>query len=442
MKEEQMLTNEQAMKYARQLIPGGVNSPLRNFNEAGGNPICVKEAKGAYVYDVEGKRYTDFLLGFGPNILGHTPECVIKQLGLQIGRGSVYAATNVLEIKLAEIVLDSTPCMDQVRFVCSGTEAVMSAVRLAKGYTQREMILKFDGSYHGHCDSVLGQPLHTIDSRNPLKGIDRHVHENTIMVQYNDLEETKKAFIEHGRQIACVLVEPYACNMGLVKPKDGFLRGLRELCDQHQSILIFDEVITGFRMTYGSVYRDFNVEPDLITFGKVIGGGTPIGAYAGKKDIMRLICDEEQGVYQSGTFAGNAFSMAAGIAVLTELKKGDTYAYLEELGQQLEKLITEQFSNNKIPFLFHRKGSVFSFLFSRDCSAVQNFIDVEAQDTQFFTEVYQIMLERGFLLPPSADEVLHLCSEHTHADIEEFAFTLVETIKLIEKERSTVKKAI
>lgn len=428
-------TNKETFEYAKKYIPGGVNSPLRGFNDVGGKPICVKSAKGAYIYDVEDKKYVDFLLGFGPVILGHAPENVINSVNEQIKKGSVYAATNVLEIELAKLIVESTPCVEKVRFVCSGTEAVMSAVRLAKGYTGREMVLKFDGSYHGHCDSVLGQPIDTLDNRTPVKGIDKGINQNTIVVQYNDLAATTKAFEKYGEEIACILVEPYACNMGLVKPKVEFIQGLKKLCEQYNALLIFDEVITGFRMTYGSVYRDFLVEPDLITFGKVIGGGAPIGAYAGKEHIMKLVYDEEQGVYQSGTFAGNALSMAAGIAVVSELKKGEVYKELEEKGEFLETLVTKAFRDNDIPYLFNRKGAVFSFLLNKECNEINSFLDVKEQDFDLFAKVFEKMLEKGFLLAPSADEVMHLCTSHTKEDITNFVTSFVDAIKLISKER-------
>ncbi len=427
--------NQEKFKIARKIIPGGVNSPLRGFCEVGGTPICVQGGKGAYVYDVENKAYVDFLLGFGPVILGHAPKCVIKNVNEQIEKGSVYAATNVLEIKLARMIIDSTPCIDKVRFVCSGTEAVMSAVRLAKGYTNREMILKYSGSYHGHADSVLGQSSDNIDNRNSLKGVDSAINQNTIVVQYNDLEQTKNAFKKYPDKIACILIEPYACNMGLIKPSKEFIEGLRELCNEYGALLIFDEVITGFRMKFGSVYRDFGVVPDLITFGKVIGGGAPIGAYVGKEHIMSLISAEEQGVYQSGTFAGNALSMASGIAVISELAKGEAYKILEEKGQLLESLILNAFKENNIPYVFSRYESVFSITLCEDGRSVNNYLDVSSQDFEKFSKIHQIMLERGFLLPPAADEVMHLCTEHSEKNIVDFVDNLIEAIITVRGEK-------
>lgn len=412
----------EALKY----IPGGINSPLRAFNEVDSNPICVSKAKGAYIYDVTGKRYIDFLLGFGPVILGHAPEAVIQQISEQIMQGSVYAATNIHEIELAKLIIESTKGLEQVRFVCSGTEAVMSAVRLAKGYTGREKILKFDGSYHGHADSVLGVRVEEgQETRLPIKGIDRAIHNNTFIVQYNDIDAVKKVFETYGTEIACILVEPYACNMGLVEPMPGFLETLKDMCDMYGSQLIFDEVITGFRMTYGSVWEELGVEPDLITFGKVIGGGLPIGAYAGKREIMKLVIDEEQGVYQSGTFAGNALSMVGGIAVLMKLRKTQTYQILEDLEKYLEESLTKKFLINSIPYVLQRKGSVFSLITCDIKHPIRNYDDVLTQDFSIFAKLHKSMLEKGFLLPPAADEVMHLSLAHTKQDIDEFCDALI-----------------
>lgn len=421
------MTNAQLFAQAKEMMPGGVNSPLRGFAEVYSEPICIKRGSGAYVYDVENNRYTDFLLGFGPAILGHAPAEVEAALMKQASKGSVYASTNLHEIELASYILSSTPYIEKVRFVCSGTEAVMSAVRLAKGATGREKILKFYGSYHGHADAVLGTDQ-TDDNRYPIKGVDKSIHANTLLAHYNDLSYVEKLFSIHGMEIACVLIEPYACNMGLIKPVDGFIQGLRQLCDRYGALLVFDEVITGFRMAFGSVYKDFQVEPDLLVFGKVIGGGTPIGAYAGKNAIMQLVSQEEQGVYQSGTFAGNALSMAAGVATLQALSDPLVYDELEQKGAYLENQIMEGFKRNRIPYRFIRKGSVFSFSFCKDGRSIKNYADIEMQDFSIFARVHASMLKKGFLLPPAADEVLHLCTKHTHDDITQFADQIVLSI--------------
>jgi glutamate-1-semialdehyde 2,1-aminomutase len=421
-------TNMDYYKESLEHIPGGVNSPFRGFVEIGGDPICVSHGKGQYVYDVEGNEYVDFLLGFGPAILGHSPKGVIENVLSRIQNGSVFGATNALEIQFASMVKESTPSMDKVRFVCSGTEAVMSAVRLAKGYTSREKILKFDGSYHGHSDVTLGQDIRAKDERNTIKGIDRGINENTIVVPYNDIPALQKTFKEFGDQIACCIIEPYACSIGLVKAQVEFVREIRRLCDHYHALFIFDEVMVGFRVFYGSIAKAFGIEPDLITYGKVLGGGTPIGAYAGKNQFMELVNDREQGVFQAGTFAGNALTMAAGIATLTELSKPGTYEELERKGQLLEDRIVEEFKKYEIPYVFERAVSIFSITFVEDGRKIMNYDDMATQNFELFEDYHKAMLKKGFLLPPGPDEVMHLCMEHTDQDISSFAEHAAKTI--------------
>jgi glutamate-1-semialdehyde 2,1-aminomutase len=410
-------------------IPGGVNSPFRGFVEIGGDPICVSHGKGQYVYDVEGNKYIDFLLGFGPAILGHNPSAVIENITNRIQNGGVFGATNTLEIEFARMVKDSTPYIDKVRFVCSGTEAVMSSIRLAKGYTGREKVLKFDGSYHGHADVTLGQDIRASDERNTIKGIDKGINENTIVVPYNDIPALQKAFTEFGDQIACCIIEPYACSIGLVKADVEFVREIRRLCDHNKALFIFDEVMVGFRVFYGSIAKAFGIEPDLITYGKVIGGGTPIGVYAGKNQFMELVNDREQGVFQAGTFAGNALTMAAGIATLTELSKSGVYEELERKGQLLENHMDEEFKKYDIPYVFERAVSIFSITFVEDGRKIYNYEDMASQNFDLFEDYHKAMLKKGFLLPPGPDEVMHLCVEHTDENIISFAHHAAKTIR-------------
>lgn len=410
------------------MIPGGVNSPFRSFVEIGGDPICISHGKGQFVYDVEGNQYVDFLLGYGPAILGHTPQCIIDHISSRIQNGSVFGATNTLEIEFAKMVLDSTPYIDKVRFVCSGTEAVMSAIRLAKGYTKREKVLKFDGGYHGHSDVALGQDIRAKDARNTIKGIDKGVNENTIVVPFNDIEAVRQAFSVFGNEIACCIIEPYACSIGLVKADIEFVREIRKLCDQYQSLFIFDEVLVGFRVFYGSIARVFGIEPDLITYGKVIGGGTPIGVYGGKNRFMELVNDREQGVFQAGTFAGNALSMAAGVATLKELSKPDTYEELERKGQLLETHILHEFRKYDIPYVFERARSIFSITFVEDGRKIKNYTDMASQNFELFEQYHKIMLRKGYFFAPGPDEVMHLCLEHTDEDIVTFASDAAKTI--------------
>lgn len=423
-----MDNNYRYIEEAKKYITDGVNSPLRGFGDVDSAQICIDYAEGEFVYDVNKKRYIDFLLGFGPNILGHAPEEIVVAVSEQIQKGTVYAVTNTWEIELAKLIVDSTPCIEQIRMVNSGTEAVMSAVRLAKGYTGREKILKFDGSYHGHADSVLGVGNTGSEERYPLKGLDKSIQDNTIVARYNDLNDVKSKFKKEGNEIACIIIEPYACNMGLVMPDLDFLKGLRTLCDLYNTLLIFDEVMVGFRMTYGSVCNELGVTPDIITFGKVIGGGLPIGAYGAKEEIMRLVKNEEQSVYQSGTFAGNALSMIAGVAMLNQLKDGKVYAQLEDLGSFLERRVREEFKKKNIQYLFVRKHSIFSLFLVEDRKVIKSYNDVATQDFELFGRIHLLMLEEGFLLPPSADEVMHLCVKHTKEELDRFAIALSRSI--------------
>jgi glutamate-1-semialdehyde 2,1-aminomutase len=413
------------------LIPGAVNSPLRGFKKVGGAPICVKGAQGARVVDVDGNEYIDFLGGFGPVILGHSDPGINAAVVEQLPQGTVYALTNAFEYDLAEMIIASSPCLERVRFTCSGTEAVMSAVRLAKGFTGRNLILKFEGSYHGHADTLLSDGR--LKDLGKADGIDPALHAHTLMARYNDLASVGALCAAHGKEIAAILVEPFACNMGLVPPAPGFLAGLRRLADETGALLIFDEVITGFRMTYGSVSTMVGVRPDLVTFGKIIGGGMPIGAYGGRADVM-LHLDAEDGVLQCGTFAGNALSMVAGIAVLKRLRDGDVYERLERLGQRLEVRLVSALAEADIPYRFVRQGSVFTLFFVEDGRWPRDHDDVATQNEVLFSRYHQAMLDKGFVLAPSADEVSVLMSAHTEADVDLFADTIVATLARLRKE--------
>ena len=419
-----------------ELIPCGVNSPFRGFVEIGGDPICISHGRGQYVYDVEGKQYTDFLLGFGPIILGHTPPGVVENISNCVQNGSVFGATNTLEIEFARMVKASSPSIDKLRFVCSGTEAVMSAIRLAKGYTGREKVLKFEGAYHGHSDVALGQDIRSQDDRYAIKGIDKGVNENTLVVEYNNIHALRKAFEEFGSQIACCIIEPYACSIGLVKADVNFVREIRALCDKYNALFIFDEVMVGFRVYYGSIARVFGIEPDLITYGKVVGGGTPIGVYGGKDKFMELAKDPHQGVFQAGTFAGNAITMAAGIATLKRLSQAGTYEDLELRGMVLEEAISNAFKLHHIPYVFERACSIFSITFVEDGRKIKNYNDMSTQNFELFEKYHKVMTKKGFLLPPGPDEVMHLSVEHTDDDVISFAKNAAQTIADLRKEAS------
>lgn len=410
-------------------LPRGVSSPIRTFQEVESCPIVVAAAQGARMRDVDGNEYVDLVCALGPLILGHGASAVTEAIVRQLDAGTVYATPAAVEYQLAERIIDSTSCLEQIRFVCSGTEAVMTAVRLARAATGREQIVKFRGSYHGHADALMGKKRALDGDAGALRraGVDPHVEASTILLDYNDVDGVKEAFHAAGAEIATVVVEPYACNMGLVLPQPGFLEALRSCCDQAGALLIFDEVVTGFRFCYGSVSNILGVEPDLITFGKIIGGGTPIGAYAGKRRHMRLL-EGAQGVFQGGTFAGNPLSMAAGVATLEQLLAPGFYERLEELGGLVEREVTAGFASRGIPYGLVRKGSVGSFVLIPGGPPPRDHADAQRQDAALFGRFHLEMMLKGFLLAPAVDEPFFLSSAHTEDNARAFAAAAVEVL--------------
>lgn len=409
--------SENLFKEAQKLIPGGVNSPVRACNSVGGQPIFMEKGNQAKIYDVDGNQYIDYVLSWGPLILGHRPDCVIDALKKVLEIGTSFGAPTELETKLARLVIDMVPSMEMIRMVNSGTEATMSAIRLARGYTERDMIIKFDGCYHGHADTLLveaGSGVATLGIPGS-PGVPAAVVSNTISLKFNDIQGFVKFMEEKGDRVAAVIVEPVAGNMGMVPPVDGFLETLREYTLKSGTVLIFDEVMTGFRVAKGSAQGLFGITPDLTCFGKVIGGGLPVGAYGGKKEIMNNIAPVGK-VYQAGTLSGNPLAMAAGIATLTELQKKGVYEALESKTQKLMTGLQSAADNAKIPFKTNHIGSMAGFFFTGE--TVYNFDDARKSDLDRFAKFYRLMLEKGVYFAPSQFEACFVSYAHSDQDID------------------------
>ncbi|HOK06879.1 MAG TPA: glutamate-1-semialdehyde 2,1-aminomutase [Syntrophales bacterium] len=408
--------SERLFSEAKNLIPGGVNSPVRAFGAVGGNPVFIAGGRGSRIYDVDGREYVDYILSWGPLILGHGHPAVQGALTEQVSRGVTFGAPTALEVDLARLVLDAFPAMDKVRFVNSGTEAVMTALRLARAYTKRDVIVKFEGCYHGHGDSLLAKAGSGIATYGipGSPGVPAPLAALTITVPYNDLGACEAFLKARGEEVAAVIVEPVAGNMGVVPPAKGFLQGLRELCTRHGIVLIFDEVITGFRLTYGGYQGLVGVEPDLTCLGKIIGGGLPVGAFGGKEKIMDLLAPTGP-VYQAGTLSGNPLAMAAGIATLSVLK--DNAPFYEVLDRAAFSLCTDieaVFAETGVPVVINRVGSMFTPFFTS--GRVNDYGDAARSDTAAFARLFKRLLERGVMAPPSQFEAWFLSFAHTAED--------------------------
>jgi len=403
---------------AKETIPGGVNSPVRAFGSVGGEPLFIVRADGAWITDADGKAYLDFVGSWGPMILGHNQEGIRKAVYEALRLGTSFGAPTTGEIELAELVVELVPSVDVVRLVNSGTEATMSAVRLARAATGRPKMIKFRGGYHGHADAFLveaGSGAATLGVPSS-PGVTPGAAQDTLVADYNDLDSVRAQFDANPGEIACIIVEPVAGNMGCVPPAEGFLEGLRALCTKEDAILIFDEVMTGFRVALGGAQERYGVSPDLTTLGKVIGGGLPVGAYGGREDLMRQIAPDGP-VYQAGTLSGNPLATAAGTAALTYLKENPSvFETLEERGAQLEDAVLAMISEKGYPLHWTRVGSMASLFFTPD--PVSDWHTAASSDREAFTKFFWGMLERGFYLAPSPFEALFLSSAHTAADIE------------------------
>jgi len=403
---------------AQQSIPGGVNSPVRAFKSVGGTPVFIKSAKGAYLYDEDGNSYIDYINSWGPMILGHAHAPVVKAVQSQLELSLSYGAPTLLEIEMAELIKKMVPNIDLVRMVNSGTEACMSALRLARGYTKKNKLIKFSGCYHGHADSFLvsaGSGLATLDIQ-AVPGITASTANDTLIAAYNDLDAVKKLVNENPDTIAAIIVEPVAGNMGCIPPAAGFLQGLREICTAENILLIFDEVMTGFRLTAGGVQQLYGIEADLVTFGKIIGGGLPVGAYGGRFEIMQHIAPLGK-VYQAGTLSGNPLAMRAGYTLLKELYDNPSiYEELETKTAKLEKGLQDVFDEASIPVCINRVGSMISVHFSE--APVIDFATAAAAKNDIFNAYFHFCLDNGIYLPPSAFETWFVSAAVSDADIE------------------------
>ncbi len=414
--EKQPSRSQRAFERARRVLVGGVNSPVRAFGAVGGMPIIVDRAQGAQVWDLDGNAYTDFICSWGALILGHAHPEIAAALADQAARGTSYGMTTELEIELAEILQNALPSIERIRFVSSGTEATMSAVRLARAATGRNLIVKFEGGYHGHGDSFLaraGSGLATLGiAASP--GVPQALAELTLDAPYNDLAAVERLFERHGGDIAAVIVEPIAANMGVVPPADGFLSGLRELTRRHGALLIFDEVITGFRLCFGGAQNLFGIEPDLTTLGKIIGGGLPVAAYGGRRDLMEQVAPVGP-VYQAGTLSGNPLAMRAGIETLKRLAVHGFYDSLDRKAKILADAMGQALSDAGIAGLVARAGSLLTLFFT--ASPVENYAAAKKSDTRRFASFFNEMLRRKILLPPSQFEALFVSAAHTEDDM-------------------------
>lgn len=411
------MKNRELFEKARSLMPGGVSSPVRAFKAVGGDPIIVSRAKGSRLWDVEGKEYIDFLMSWGPLILGHAHPKVVEAVKEQAKNGLSYGLTNPYEIELAELVASCMPSVEMVRFVSSGTEATMSAIRLARGYTGKKYVVKFEGCYHGHGDALLvsaGSGVATLGIPG-TPGVPEEVARLTLVIPYNNTEALEEVFKRYGEDIACVIVEPVAGNMGVVLPKPGFLEAISGLTRRYGALFICDEVITNFRLSKGGAQEVFNVEPDITCMGKILGGGMPLGAYGGRREIMEKVAPEGP-IYQAGTLSGNPLSMVAGIATIRELLSVNPYQELERLTRKLTDGISKILSDKGIAHRINQIASMFTvFFIDRE---VYDYESAKSSNTELFGRFFRALLKEGVLIPPSQFEAWFLSTAHQEEDID------------------------
>ncbi|MDI6691696.1 MAG: glutamate-1-semialdehyde 2,1-aminomutase [Anaerosomatales bacterium] len=422
--------SHELLERARRVIPGGVNSPVRAFKSVGGEPVFYERAKGCRVWDADGNEFIDFVASWGPMILGHAPDAVLDAVREQLERGTSYGAPCEAEVLMAEAVVEAVPSIEMVRMVSSGTEATMSAIRLARGYTGREKFVKFDGCYHGHSDALLvaaGSGLLTLGIPS-TPGVTQGAAADTIVLPYNDIEAVREAFAAQGEQIAAVIVEPVAGNMGVVPPEPGFLEGLRAVCDEYGALLIFDEVITGFRVALGGAQERYGVMPDLTTLGKIIGGGFPVGAFGGKREIMERLAPVGP-VYQAGTLSGNPVAMVAGLALIEALKQPGVYDELERLGARLEAGLRAAVEDAGVEACLTRVGSMACMFFTGE--RVRDWATAATSDTERYARYFRGMLERGIMLAPSQFEATFVGLAHTDADVDAMTSAAAEVLKAL-----------
>jgi glutamate-1-semialdehyde 2,1-aminomutase len=417
---------------AKNILVGGVNSPVRAFRAVGGTPLVIDRAEGSRLWDVDGREYIDYVCSWGAQILGHAHPDVVGAIADQARRGTSYGMTSPLEIELGELIARALPSIERIRFVSSGTEATMSAVRVARGFTHRDLILKFEGGYHGHADSFLveaGSGLATLGiSASP--GVPAALANLTLNAPYNDLSAVERLFQQHTGKIAAVIVEPVAANMGVVPPEAGFLAGLREITKRDRSLLIFDEVITGFRIAYGGAQNLFRIQPDLSVFGKIIGGGLPVAAYGGRRDIMELIAPLGP-VYQAGTLSGNPLAMRAGLATLPKLQVSGFYDALNLKAQRLADGLRAALNESGVAGRVALAGSLLTLFFASE--PVRDYAAAKKTDTSRFAAFFNEMLGRGIFFPPSQFEALFVSSAHLDQDIDRTIAAARESLQIIGK---------
>ncbi|MCE5324767.1 glutamate-1-semialdehyde 2,1-aminomutase [bacterium] len=415
---------------AKQLMPGGVNSPVRAFGSVGGQPIFIKRGKGCRVFDEDGNSYIDYVCSWGPLILGHAYPSVVDAIRQTAQDGTTFGAPTAMEVKMAEMIVDAVPSIEMVRLVSSGTEAVMSAIRLARGYTGRDKIIKFEGGYHGHADYMLakaGSGVATFTLPD-CAGVPVSAASDTIVMPYNDMDAVANAVNSMKDQIACIIVEPVAGNMGVVTPKQGFLNGLREICSANGILLIFDEVITGFRVSYGGAQELFGVTPDITTLGKIIGGGLPVGAYGGKREIMEQVAPVGP-VYQAGTLSGNPIAVSAGIATMEALKHNGFYDDLNQKSDRLKYGIEKAAADAGIRVKINSVGSMMTVFFTDEL--VCDYASAKKSNTQAYARFFHAMLERGVYMAPSQFEAAFLSAAHGFDEIEYTIKAASEAFRLI-----------
>ncbi|MFW5736507.1 MAG: glutamate-1-semialdehyde 2,1-aminomutase [Halanaerobium sp.] len=422
-----------AFKNAQKVIPGGVNSPARAFSAVDIDPIFIEKGDGAYLYDVDGNQYLDYVNSWGPMILGYNPSRVIKKLKKQLKNGTSFGAPTEIETEIAELIVDFYPAVDKVRMVNSGTEATMSAVRLARGYTGRNKIIKLEGCYHGHGNSLLvdaGSGVATLGIKGS-PGVTENTAKETIVVPYNDQQAVEKVFAEYASEIAGLILEPVTGNMGVIAPEAGYLEFLRKITSKNGALLIFDEVMTGFRLARGGAQEIYGIEPDISTFGKIIGGGMPVGAYAGKEEIMDYIAPAGP-VYQAGTLSGNPMAMQAGLATLKELKNKKIYSQLEVKAEKLEKGFKRNIEKLEFPAYFNRVGSMFTLFFTEQ--KVKNYQDVKECDQKLFAAYFKEMIEAGIYLPPSQFEANFISLALSEKDLDKTIEANYQALKKLKAE--------
>jgi glutamate-1-semialdehyde 2,1-aminomutase len=420
--------SENLFERAKERIPGGVNSPVRAFKSVGRNPLFISRARGSRMWDVDGNEFIDYVGSWGPMILGHAEERVIEAVRQAAADGTSFGAATEREVELADLISTMVPSIEMVRMVNSGTEATMSAIRLARAYTGREKIIKFEGCYHGHADAFLikaGSGAMTLGVPDS-PGVTRSTGNDTLTAQFNDLASVQHLIDAHPAQIASLIIEPVVGNMGCVPPRKGFLESIRKLCTEHGIVLIFDEVMTGFRLARGGAQELYGITPDLTTLGKIIGGGLPVGAYGGKREIMKLVAPQGP-VYQAGTLSGNPLATAAGLATLRILSDSPAlYAQLEEKSRYLERAFTAIVGKYRLPATLNRVGSMFTVFFTS--TAVVDYTTAKTVDTGIFSRYFNRMLERGVYLPPSQFEAAFVSTAHSEADLRATADALEQSM--------------